>query len=93
MKLSLSMYWGRRATRQSTKRVGEWSIFWYEDMKRTVDVVRGSNVDWIIVRVPMLTDRPATGHVRVGYVGQGTGPRLSRADMAAFILEQVNTDR
>ena len=29
----------------------------YEDMKRTVDVVRGSNVDWTIVRVPMLIEQ------------------------------------
>ena len=36
--------------------------------------------------------RPATGNIRVGYVSQGTGPRLSRSDLAAFMLEQVEDD-
>ena len=61
----------------------------YEDMRRVVQLVRGSGVDWTIVRVPMLTDEPAKGQVRVGYVGKGMGSRLSRADMAAFMLDEV----
>lgn len=51
--------------------------------------VRASNLDWTIVRVPMLTDDPPTGKVRVGYVGKGTGSRISRADMADFMLRQL----
>jgi putative NADH-flavin reductase len=61
----------------------------YEDMKRTVATVRASNLDWTIVRVPMLNDGPQIGHVRVGYVGKGVGARLSRADLAAFILKEL----
>ncbi|HZQ06479.1 MAG TPA: SDR family oxidoreductase [Anaerolineae bacterium] len=61
----------------------------YEDMKRVVDLVRASNLDWTIVRVPMLTDAPKTGQVQVGYVGKGMGLRITRADMADFILKQV----
>lgn len=34
-----------------------------------------------------LTDGPKSGNIRVGMVGQGTGANLSRADMAAFMLE------
>lgn len=59
------------------------------DMERAVQLIRASDRDWTIVRVPMLTDEPAKGSVRAGYVGQGTGPRLSRADMAAFMLAQL----
>jgi putative NADH-flavin reductase len=62
----------------------------YDDMVRAVETVRSSELDWIIVRVPMLTDSPATGDIKVGWVGKGTGPRLSRADMAAFMLAQVD---
>ncbi len=62
----------------------------YEDMKRMVDIVRASDLDWTIVRVPMLTDDPKTGRVQVGYVGKGMGPRITRADMADFILKQVS---
>jgi putative NADH-flavin reductase len=64
----------------------------YEDMRRSVETVRASDLDWAIVRVPMLTDGPATGNIQVGYVGKGMGPRLSRADMAAFMLQQATSD-
>lgn len=65
------------------------SRYVYEDMVRTVEVVRKSDLDWTIVRVPMLTDDPATGNVKVTYVGEGMGSRLSRSDLATFMLEQV----
>lgn len=64
----------------------------YEDMKRTVDTVRSADVDWTIVRVPMLTDEPAKGDVKAGYVGKGMGPRITRADMASFMLDQVESE-
>lgn len=62
------------------------------DMTQVVALVRQSDLDWTIVRAPMLTDGPQSGRVRVGWVGKGTGPRLSRADMAAFLLKQVEDD-
>ena len=65
----------------------------YEDMLKTVDQVRGSGLEWTVVRVPRLTDGPKTGQVRVGMVGQGTGANLSRADMAEFMLKQVDDGR
>jgi hypothetical protein len=45
-----------------------------------------------VVRVPMLTDDAGTGVVRVGYVGKGIGTRLTRQDMAQFLLDQVTDD-
>ncbi len=64
----------------------------YEDMVETVDLVRKSKLDWTIVRVPMLTDEAATGDIKIGFVGKGTGRKISRADMAAFILKQVSDE-
>jgi putative NADH-flavin reductase len=61
----------------------------YEDMVRVAEAIRASDLDWTLVRVPMLTDDPATGDVKVGYLGQGVGPRLSRADLAAFLLKEA----
>lgn len=58
------------------------------DMRQVVAKVKASDRDWTIVRVPMLTDQPSQGKLTVGYVGE-INPRLSRADMAAFILKQV----
>jgi putative NADH-flavin reductase len=63
-----------------------------EDMRRTVDLVRASDRDWTVVRVPMLTNDPKTGKVKVGYLGKGIGTRISRSDMADFMLQQA-TDK
>jgi putative NADH-flavin reductase len=63
----------------------------YEDMLKTVELVRASGLDWTVVRVPMLTDDPLVGQVKVGMVGSGMGPRITRADLAAFLLEQVES--
>lgn len=61
----------------------------YADMQRVVETVRASDRDWTIVRVPMLTDDTKKGTVRVGYVGNGIGTRITRADMADFMLKQL----
>ena len=61
----------------------------YEDIVNTAQVVRASDCDWTIVRVSMLTHAPKTGRVKVGYVDKAMGMRLSRADMAEFMLKQV----
>jgi len=66
------------------------SRYVYEDMVQTVAKVRASDLDWTIVRVPMLTNDPQTGKIQIGYVGKGMSARISRADMADFILKQVN---
>lgn len=61
----------------------------YEDMVNVVAIVRNSDRAWTVVRVPMLTDGAKTGQVRVGWVGKGMGPRITRADMADFMLKQL----
>lgn len=52
--------------------------------------MRASGLDWTLVRVAKLNHKNAAGQVRAGYYGHGV-VRLSitRADMAAFLLEQV----
>lgn len=63
----------------------------FEDMAQVVAKVRASDRDWTIVRVPVLRDTPATGNLKVGYLGE-TSPMLSREDLAAFMLKQLNDD-
>ena len=58
------------------------------DMQQVVHKVQASDRDWTVVRVPMLTDQPAQGALIVGYVGD-IHSRISRADMAAFMLKQL----
>lgn len=63
----------------------------YEDMKGTAQVIRDSGLEWTIVRVPMLVDGAPKGSVKVGYVGKDTGARITRADMAQFMLDQLQS--
>jgi hypothetical protein len=62
----------------------------YEDMLSVDQKVRAAAVDWTIVRVPRLMDTPKTGTIRQGYVGKAIGSQLSRADLAAFMLSQLD---
>ena len=57
-----------------------------EDAERHAEVIKQSGLDWTIVRAPRLTDGPATGEYRVGPVGQDSGIKVSRADVAGFML-------
>jgi putative NADH-flavin reductase len=65
----------------------------YRDMEHAAEVVRGSDLDWTLVRVPMLSEEDPTGRIKVGYVGDAQlGPRLTRGDLARFMLEQLADD-
>lgn len=66
------------------------SRYVYEDMVSAVTLVRQSNLDWTVVRVPMLTNEPARGGIKVAYVGKGLRSRITRADLADFMLGQVD---
>jgi len=62
----------------------------YKEIVTMADAIRTSELDWTLVRVPFLTNKQGTGKVRVGYYGHGIiRARLSRADLARFMLEQL----
>ena len=63
----------------------------YADHEANENTIRKSNLEWIIVRPARLVNRPRTGKYRVGLHLSGTFPfgRIGRADVAEFILEQV----
>lgn len=63
-----------------------------EDAERHAEAIRASGLDWVIVRAPRLTDGPATGEYRVGLVGQNSGTKISRADVAGFMLRGLTDD-
>ena len=56
-------------------------------------VIRESGLEWTIVRAPMLTDGPRTGNYRVGLVGASSGSRISRADIADFMVKEIQERR
>ncbi len=65
----------------------------YADKDRQEEEVRKSNLDWVIVRPGFLTDGPAKGNYRVitNLAGVTVG-KISRADVAAFVLRQLTDD-
>ncbi|MFI0484561.1 NAD(P)-dependent oxidoreductase [Actinomadura sp. 9N215] len=58
------------------------------DMRAAEDAVRGSGLDWTIVRPPRLTDRPGNGRYRRA-VDRNVlgGATISRSDLAAALLD------
>ena len=63
------------------------------DSAANVHVIQSSDLDWTIVRFPRLIDGARTGKYRVGYVGRDSGPQLSRADGADFVLKELSANR
>ena len=63
-----------------------------EDAVAHVRVIRESGLEWVVVRGPRLTEGTRTGVYRVGLVGKNSGTRISRADLAGFMLDQLTTD-
>ena len=63
-----------------------------EDGEKHARVIEKSGLDWVIVRGPMLTEGEKKGEYRVGYVGKNSGTKISRADVADFMLRQTEDD-
>lgn len=66
----------------------------YDDLERMEERVMASSLDWVIVRPSGLTDDPQTGDYRIGLDGRplAAGGRISRPDVAAFMLKAAETD-
>ena len=63
----------------------------YADKAAGETIIRSSRLDWTLVYPSMLTTGPRTGSYRVGEQLELRGlPRLSRADLADFLLTQVD---
>ena len=66
----------------------------YEDIVNVAEAVRASDLDWTIVRLTMLNNKPKSGKVRAGYIGRGeVGSGISRADIADFMLSQIEDEK
>ena len=64
----------------------------YDDKDRQEQQLQRSDVDWTIVRPGMLTNAPATGLVRALIDLEGvTAGKVSRADVAGFIVDHLRT--
>ena len=65
----------------------------YADKEAQEQVVADSELDWIIVRPMILTNGPWTNDYRADVnLKPSRRPYISRADVAAFLLEQLTDD-
>jgi putative NADH-flavin reductase len=64
----------------------------YEDKERQEEAIEQSDLEWVIVRPAQLTDEPAKGEYKVYLKGSYTATKISRADVAAFMLAQLTDD-
>ncbi|MBF8248255.1 MAG: putative flavin reductase, partial [Bacteroidetes bacterium] len=67
-------------------------FFYFIDKARQERLIKQSNLDWVIVRPGRLTNRKKRGVYRSGFnVGNALWTvSISRADVAEFMLKQLN---
>ncbi|HET9587278.1 MAG TPA: SDR family oxidoreductase [Anaerolineales bacterium] len=63
------------------------------DRQNQIAVLESSNLDWIAVRVSRLIDAPATGSVKAFFGNASPRMKVSRGDLADFMLKQLTEDR
>ena len=66
----------------------------YDDKNIQEHLIRNSDLDWVIARPGILTDRPATGRYRVLLDPKDwRGGFIARADVADFLVRAIDDDR
>jgi putative NADH-flavin reductase len=58
--------------------------------RRDAAILASSGLDWTVLAAPFLTDDPATGDVRTAVDAKGPGRSLTRADLAATLLDALD---
>lgn len=62
----------------------------YNDMVAYPNLIRGSKLDWTMVRLNLLKNRPATRKISIGLCGQVEHTlTVSREDVAIFMMDQI----
>lgn len=65
----------------------------YEEHRKMLEELRRRDLDWIAVRAVLLNNRPKKGRYRVAVEGiPRWGFRISRADVADFMIKQLASD-
>ncbi len=62
----------------------------YREIVRTAGLVRGSAVDWTLVRAVRLTDGPRGGRARMAAMDGALPGPISRADLADALIREVD---
>ena len=62
------------------------------DAIKHAEILKNSGLKWTIVRGPRLTNDPKVGKYKVGWVGVNSSSKVGRADLADFIVSQIEDD-
>jgi len=60
--------------------------------QREYELLAASRLEWVAVRPPRVTDDAPRGSYRTGELKVSPGSRIGKADLAAFMLEQLTDD-
>ena len=64
-----------------------------QDHRRALDQIEKYTWEWMVIRPMGLTDSKRTGKYRIALDGLPEGgTRIGRADVADFVLKQINSD-
>lgn len=63
------------------------------DRQDQIAVLESSNLDWVAVRVSRLIDAPATGSVKAFFGNASPSMKVTRGDLADFMLQQLTDAR
>jgi hypothetical protein len=64
----------------------------YQNIVEIGKQISSSNLEWTLVRLPLLVSKPAKGKLNIGYTGDGKVKLISltREDLADFLLNQLD---
>lgn len=64
----------------------------FVDRENQLSVLSSSNVEWVAIRVPRLSDEPAKGTYNAFFGDASPRMSVTRSDLADFMLKQVVSD-
>lgn len=64
----------------------------FVDRENQLAVLENSGLDWVALRVPRLTNDPPTGSVKAFFGNPSPSMKVTRADLADFMLKQLTKD-
>ena len=59
------------------------------DARNHLALLQASDLEWVVVRGPRLTEGPRRGQYKVGFISRESGMELSRADLPDFLLKEL----
>jgi putative NADH-flavin reductase len=65
----------------------------FADRQNQLAALESSKLDWVAVRVPRLTDEPAQGSVQAFFGNPSPRMKVTRSDLADFMLKQLTDNQ